>query len=166
MAYDSFIRIETSIFFNKAAIGHLPLAIVRFFRFIDQLVTVLIWYPLRLVHLAIEIHHHGVTQRLYLARFGILQALLHLKAGIAHLRDAALAYNRVVEMHRLAEVQIHVDEDVFECKPVDWGLEDILEIAASTHVEVVALRPVVDVVVRIEVAQTDLDGTGEHNAWF
>ena len=38
----------------------------------------------------------------------------------------------------------------------------MLEISASTHVEVVALRPVVDVVVRVKVAHTDLDGTGKH----
>jgi hypothetical protein len=55
-----------------------------------------------------------------------------------------------------------VDEDIFESQPVDFGLEDMLEIAASTHVEVVALRPVVDVVVRVKVAHSDLDGTGEH----
>ena len=55
-----------------------------------------------------------------------------------------------------------MDEDIFEGEPVDFGLEDMLEVAASTHVEVVALRPVVDVVVRVKVAHSDLDGTGEH----
>jgi len=69
-------------------------------------------------------------------------------------------------MHWLAKVQVHVDEDILESQPVDSGLEDILEIAASTHVEEVALRPVVDVVVRVEVAHADLDGTGEHDAWY
>ena len=38
----------------------------------------------------------------------------------------------------------------------------MLKVAASAHVEVVALRPVVDVVVRVKVAHSDLDGTGEH----
>ena len=122
--------------------------------------------PFCLVRLAVEIDNHGVAQSLHLARFGIFQALLHLETGVAHLTDAAFAYNRVMEKHRLAEIQVHMDENVFECKPVDSGLEDMLEVAASTHVEVVALRPVVDVVVRVEVAHADLDGTGEHNAWY
>jgi hypothetical protein len=39
----------------------------------------------------------------------------------------------------------------------------MLEIAASTHVEVIALRPVVDVIVRVEVAHADLYGTREHS---
>jgi hypothetical protein len=51
-----------------------------------------------------------------------------------------------MEQDWLAKVEVHVDKDVFERKPVDLGLEDMLEIAASTHVEVVALRPVVDMV--------------------
>ena len=107
-----------------------------------------------------------MAQRLDLARFGILEALLHLETGVAHLNDAAFTDNRVVEKHRLAEIQVHVDEDVFECEPIDSGLEDMLEVAASTHVEVVALRPVIDVVIRVEVAHADLDGTGKHNAWY
>ena len=59
-----------------------------------------------------------------------------------------------------------MDEDIFECEPVDSGLEDMLEVAASAHVEVVALRPVVDVVVRVEVAHADLDGTGKHISYI
>jgi hypothetical protein len=39
----------------------------------------------------------------------------------------------------------------------------MLKIAASTHVEVVALRPIVDVVVGVKVAHADLDGTREHS---
>ena len=42
----------------------------------------------------------------------------------------------------------------------------MLEIAASTHVEIIALRPVVDMIVRIKVAHSDLDGTGEHGLVF
>ena len=118
--------------------------------------------PFRLVRLAVEIDHHGVAQSFDFARFGILQALLHLETGVAHLQNAALAHNRVVEQHGMAEIQVNVDEDIFECEPVDFGLEDMLEIAASTHVEIVALRPVVDMVVRVKVAHSDLDGTGEH----
>ena len=38
----------------------------------------------------------------------------------------------------------------------------MLKIAASAHVEVIALRPVVDMVIRVKVAHSDLDGTGEH----
>ena len=72
----------------------------------------------------------------------------------------------------MAEIQVNVDEDVFECEPVDFGLEDMLEIAASTHVEIIALRPVIDVVVWVKVAHSDLDGTREHffveslNCWL
>ena len=118
--------------------------------------------PLRLVRLTVEIHHHGVAQRLDLARFGILQALLHLEAGVAHLCDAALADNRVVETHGFAEIQVHMDKDVFKSKPIDMGLKNMLEVSASTHVEKIALRPVIDVVVRVEVAHADLNGTREH----
>ena len=103
-----------------------------------------------------------MAQSLDLARFGVTKALLHLEAGIAHLGDAALADNGVVEMHGVSEIKVDVDEDIFEGQPVNFGLEDMLEIAASAHVEIVALRPVVDMVVRVKVAHSDLDGTGEH----
>ena len=129
---------------------------------IQHLFPVGIGNPFRFVRLAVEIDHHGVTQRLDFACFAVAKALLHLEAGVAYLGDAALAHNRVVEKHGMAEIQVHVDEDVFECEPVDFGLEDMLEIAASTHVEIIALRPVVDVVVRVKVAHSDLDGTREH----
>ena len=120
-------------------------------------------YPLRLVRFAIEIDHHTVAQGLDFARVSILEALLHLEAGVAYLSDAALADNRVVEANRLAEVQVHVDEDILEGQPVDFGIKCMFEVATSTHVEVVALRPVVDVVVRVEVAHADLDRTREHS---
>ena len=55
-----------------------------------------------------------------------------------------------------------MDEDIFEGQPVNFGLEDMLKVSASTHVEVIALRPVVDVVVRVKVAHADLDWRGEH----
>ena len=120
-------------------------------------------YPLRLVRLTVEIDHHGMAQRLDFARFCILQALLHLETGIAHLGDAALTHNVVMEMHGMAEIKVDVNKHIFECKPVDLCLEDMLEVSASAHVEEVALRPVVDVIIRVEVAHSDLDGTGKHN---
>lgn len=119
-------------------------------------------YPFRLVRLAVEIDHHSMAQRLDFARFGILQALLHFETGVAYLGDATLAHNRVVEQYGMAEIQVNVDEDVFECEPVDFGLEDMLEIAASAHVEIIALRPVIDMIVWVKVAHSDLDGTREH----
>ena len=103
-----------------------------------------------------------MAQGLDLARFGVFQALLHLEAGITYFGDAALADNGVVEMHGVSEIKVDVDEDIFEGQPVNFGLEDMLEIAASAHVEIVALRPVVDMVVGVKVAHSDLDGTGEH----
>ena len=103
-----------------------------------------------------------MAQGLDLARLGVFQALLHLEAGIAYFGDAALTDNGVVKMHGVSEIKVDVDEDIFEGQPVDFGLEDMLEIAASAHVEIVALRPVVDMVVRVKVAHSDLDGTGEH----
>lgn len=122
-----------------------------------------IGYPLRLVRLAVEIDHHCMAQGLDFVCFSILQALLHLEAGIAHLGDMALADNVVMEMHGMAEIKVDVDENIFESQPVDLGLEDMLEVSASAHVEEVALRPVVDVIIRVEVAHSDLDGTGKHN---
>ena len=119
-------------------------------------------YPLRLVRLTVEIDHHGVAQGLDFARLGIFEALLHLKAGVTYLSDTAFTHYRVVKEHRFSEVQVHMDKDIFEGKPVDFGLEDMLKVSASTHVEVVALRPVVDVVVRVKVAHADLDGAREH----
>ncbi len=123
----------------------------------------MVWYPLRLVRLTIEIHHHGMAQSLDFARFRIFQALLHLETGVAYFKNTAFTNNRVVKQHGMEEVQVHVDEDIFEGKPVDFGLEYMLKIAASTHVEVVALRPVVDVVIRVKVAHADLDGTRKHS---
>ena len=90
-----------------------------------------------------------MAQGLDFTRLGIFEALLHLEAGDAYLEDAALAHYRVVKQNRFAEVQIHMDEDILKGEPVDFGLEDMLEIAASTHVEVVALRPIVDVIIRV-----------------
>ena len=119
-------------------------------------------YPLRLVRLTVEIDHHGVAQGLDFARLGIFEALLHFKAGVTYFGDSAFTNNRVVEQHGVAEVQIHVDKDIFEGQPVDFGLEDMLKVSASTHVEVVALRPVIDVIVRVKVAHADLDGAREH----
>ena len=118
---------------------------------------------LRLIRFSIKIHHHGVAQGLDFARFSIFQALLHLEAGVAYLEDAAFTNNGVVEQHGMAEVQVHMDEDIFKGQPIDFGLEDMLEIAASAHVEVVALRPVVDMVVWVEVAHADLYRTREHS---
>ena len=122
----------------------------------------MVWYPLRLVRLTVEIDHHGVAQGLDFARLGIFEALLHLKAGVTYLGDVTLADNGVMEQHGVAEVQIHVDKDIFKGQPVDFGLEDMLKVSASTHVEVIALRPVVDVIVRVKVAHADLDGAREH----
>ena len=119
-------------------------------------------YPLRLVRLTVEIDHHSMAQGLDFARLGIFEALLHLKAGVTYFGDSAFTNNRVVKEHRFSKVQIHVDKDIFKGQPVDFGLEDMLKVSASTHVEVVALRPVVDVVVRVKVAHADLYRAREH----
>ena len=119
-------------------------------------------YPLRLVRLTVEIDHHGVAQSLDFARLVIFEALLHLEAGVTYLGDTAFTHYRVVKEHRFSKVQIHVDKDIFKGQPVDFGLEDMLKVSASTHVEVIALRPVVDVIVRVKVAHADLDGAREH----
>ena len=103
-----------------------------------------------------------MAQGLDFARLGVTKALLHLETGIAYFGDAALTDYGVVKMYGVSEIKVDVDEDIFEGQPVDFGLEDMLEIAASAHVEIVALRPVVDMVVRVKVAHSDLDGTGEH----
>ena len=68
-----------------------------------------------------------------------------------------------MEMDGPFEVHLHVYQHVFERKPVDLRLESVFEKAASAHVEVVALRPVVDMVVGVEVAHADLDGAREHS---
>ena len=154
----AFYEVEFQLFIKLPQ----TLTIGRFFHFIYQLLTFFARNPFRLVRLTVEIDHHGMAQRLDLTRFGILETLLHLETGVAHLDETAFAHNRVVEMHGNTEIKVDVDEDIFESQPVDSGLKDMLEVAASTHVEVVALRPVVDVVVRVEVAHADLDGTGEH----
>ena len=118
--------------------------------------------PLRLVCFAVEIHYHGMAQSLDFASISIFQALLHLEAGVAYLEDVTFTYNGVVKQHRLTEIEIHMDEDIFEGEPVNFALKDMLEIEASAHVEKVALRPVVDVIVRVEVAHADLYRTREH----
>ena len=104
-----------------------------------------------------------MAQGLDFARFSIFQALLHLEAGVAYLENATLTNNGVVEQHGMAEVQVHMDEDILKGEPVDFGLEDMLEIAASAHVEKVALRTVVDMVIRVEVAHADLYRTRKHS---
>ena len=118
---------------------------------------------LRLIRFSIKIHHHGMAQGLDFASFSIFQALLHLEAGVAYLEDVTFTYNGVVKQHRLTEIEIHMDEDIFEGEPVNFALKDMLEIEASAHVEKVALRPVVDVIVRVEVAHADLYRTREHS---
>ena len=133
---------------------------------VHNTLPVSIRYPLRLVRLAVEIHHYGVAQGLDFARLRVTQQLFHLEAGVAHFKNATLANNRVVKLHRLTEVQVNVDKDIFEGQPVNFGLKDMLEVAASTHVEVVALRPVVDMVVRVEVAHADLYRTRVHRLFI
>lgn len=119
--------------------------------------------PFCLIRLTVVIHHNRMAQGLDLACFSILKALLHLEAGVANLEDATFTHNGVVEQYGMAEVQVNMDEDIFEGEPVNFALKDMLEIEASTHVEVVALRPVVDVVIRVEVAHADLYRTREHS---
>ena len=104
-----------------------------------------------------------MAQGLDFASINIFQALLHLEAGVAYLEDTTFTHNGVVKQHGMAEVQVHMDEDILKGEPVDFALKDMLEIAASTHVEVIALRPVVDVIVRVEVAHADLYGTRKHS---
>ena len=107
-----------------------------------------------------------MAQGLHLARLAVAQELLHLEAGVAHLKDTALADDGVVKLYGLAEVEVDVDKDIFEGQPVDFGLEDMLEVTASAHVEVVALRPVVDMVVRVEVAHANLNWAREHRLFI
>ena len=161
MAYGSFYE-NLDLQFRLSCHKPSSLAIGHFFRFIYQHLTIFIGYPFRLVSLAVEIHYHGMTQGFDFARFRVAQALLHLETGVTYLDDATFADNRVVEMHRHTEIKVNVDKDILESQPVDFSLENMLEIAASTHVEVVALRPVVDMIVGVKVAHTDLDGTGKH----
>ena len=104
-----------------------------------------------------------MAQSLDFASISIFQALLHLETGIANLEDATFTHNGVVEQYGMAEVQVNMDEDIFEGEPVNFALKDMLEIEASAHVEKVALRPVVDVIVRVEVAHADLYRTREHS---
>ena len=117
---------------------------------------------LRFVCFAVEIDDHGMAQGLDLTCFSIFQALFHLEAGVAYLEDATFTYNGVMKQHGFTEIEIHMDEDIFKGHPIDFGLEDMLEVAASAHVEKVALRPVVDMVVWVEVAHANLYGTREH----
>ena len=133
--------------FNSPILQHVPLRIGN---------------PLRLVGVAVVIHHHGVAKGLHLPCPLIHKPLHHLEAGVAHLEDRRLAHQLVMEPDRQPEVEIDMDQHILKGEPIDLGVEDMLEVAASTHVEVVALRPVVDVVVRIQVAHADLDGTREH----
>ena len=92
----------------------------------------------------------------------IHKALFHLEAGVAHLGDDRLALQVIVETDGHLEVHLDMHKDIFEGEPIDGGLEGVLEEAASSHVEVMALRPVVDVVIRVEVAHSDLYRTGKH----
>ena len=108
MAYGSFYE-NLDLQFRLSCHKPSPLAIGHFFRFIYQHLTFFIRYPFRLVSLAVEIDHNGVTQGLDFARLGVAQALLHLEAGVAYLDDATFADNRVVEMHRHTEIKVNVD---------------------------------------------------------
>ena len=104
-----------------------------------------------------------MAQGLDLARIAVAQELLHLEAAVAYLDDAALTSDVIVKQHRFAEVQVHMNEDILEGQPIDFSIESMLEIKASTHVEKVALRPVVDMIVGVEVAHADLDRTRKHS---
>jgi hypothetical protein len=93
----------------------------------------------------------------------IHKTLDHLETGVAHLKDGGFTHQVVMEMDGHLEIEIDMDQHIFKGKPVDLLLEGMFKKAASTHVEVVALRPVVDVVVGVEIAHADLDGAREHN---
>ena len=90
------------------------------------------------------------------------QALLHLEAGVAHLGDHRFARQIVMEMNGQLEIHFNMDQNIFKSQPVDFLVEGVFKKAASTHVEIMALRPVVHVIVRIEIAHADLDRTREH----
>jgi hypothetical protein len=90
------------------------------------------------------------------------KSLLHFEAGIAHFGNERFTYEVVVKMNGCFEIKFHVNQYVFKGKPIDLLLEGMFKKTASTHVEVVALRPIVDVVVRVKVAHSDLYRTREH----
>ena len=102
-----------------------------------------------------------MADRLYEACLLVHQALLHLKAGITHFGDHRFTSEVVVKMNGHLEIKLHMNQYVFKGKPIDLLLESMFKKTASTHVEVVALRPVVDMVVRVKIAHADLDGTRE-----
>ena len=92
----------------------------------------------------------------------IHQALLHFEAGVANFGDDRLANQIVMEMDGQLEIHLNMDQHIFKGQPVDFLVEGVFKKAASTHVEVIALRPVVHMVVGIKVAHADLDRTREH----
>ena len=67
-------------------------------------------------------------------------------------------------MEKDGHFEIHLDmhKDIFKGEPIDGSLEGVLEEAASSHVKIMALRPVVDVVIGVEVAHSDLYWAGKH----
>ena len=103
-----------------------------------------------------------MADRLDEAGLLVHQMLLHFKAGVAHFGDHRFTSEVVVKMNGHLEIKFHVNQYVFKGQPIDLLLEGVLKKTASTHVEVVALRPVVDMIVRVKVAHADLDGAREH----
>ena len=60
--------------------------------------------PLRLVRLAVKIHHYGVAQSLDFSSLCVTKKLFHLEAGVAHFKDTTLADDGIVKLNRLSEV--------------------------------------------------------------
>ena len=121
-----------------------------------------IWNPFRFIRFAIEIDNSTMAYGFHRASLLIHKALDHLEAGVTHFGDLRLAGEVIMKTNRRLEVELDVNKDVLEGQPVNLLLEGMFKKTASTHVEIMALRPVVHVVVRIKVAHTDLDRTREH----
>jgi hypothetical protein len=68
----------------------------------------------------------------------------------------------VVNLHRLLEIKLHMDKHITELHPINLIIEKMLKILASSVVEQVTLRSVVDMVKRIEVAHPNLNRAREH----
>ena len=91
----------------------------------------------------------------------VAQLLLHPETLMAEADDPGLADQLVVEADAVAEVHAHMHEHEVEGGPVDGHLQHMLQVVAPSVVEVVTLRPVVDMHEGVQVAHADLYGNGE-----
>ena len=111
--------------------------------------------------MSVKTGENAVTSGLDHIGTRISQLLHHFNAFVTDGDDSGFTDKLVVEFHALFEIELHVDENQVHSAPIHRDAQDVLEIAAPTVIEIVALCTIVDVHKRVQITHPHLDRHGE-----